>query len=824
MTVPNQFDLTISDGTDTYGYVLYEPWTGGEASNAQEKAIHSYSPAFVPRTNVQGNYGDDFQDFFLTVSQKDWELGEGQRHAQDEGTRTMQRYWRGSAVDVSRPGRVTLRPSVENVNLTAVANAMCFFPEANKIAIAQGTNLYTVDDSGTEADLGSHGLNTTVTLRGLASDGTNVFLTGEGGGTTGIRKWDGSAFSTFSSVASSTLLYHNNSLYAIDKDGIFRRYDTAGAATTLHTWQEADSTAFTIGTKNCLCSYGGKILILLRGDGYPTPSLWIYDGAGVSLLHNFPNNFTPHDLTVVNGTAFVSGWLTENDTYRPAIYFYAAGAVGILWQAETYSALGANGPAMTPFGENLAFTDSQTGRIMVYNPSRGGVSSLGAYTANEDLDQMLTAAGDFLLVAHSGGGSFQTPALVQGTTSRDSSDTSVAAPWGQPTTEGNLLLMALVIEDADGTPPTPTTPSGWTLVANEALTSWRLLLYKIENAASRSGVESVTLGDTVSAAISLFEYSGTGQEDVVDTNEGTSTSPDSGTTATTAQNEELWFGLIGYDSASIAEILDSYTNSFTLASNNYAGSNSIPIVRMTALQKVVDATGTANTGGTLPSSKSWIGIIATFRAKGTGEAFLFPGTTKSVGGTLTSSLFDYDSSLTKLFRGIQVDYDEASDGDGGSVDIAYRVGDVMGNYTTVQEEVESGTEYEIGSVGDPITGRSISYRATLNKGTSTDGPVLKRVYVRAAPVVTQRHRGLYHIDCTAPMDGSHPVYDHLGNPLSRTGMMMGHELREFADSGTLLTITDPFHSFTGVIETLEFVQIRTGERNCYVATVGVREV
>ena len=41
---------------------------------------YAYSPTFVERANVQGDYGDNQQDFFMTFSQKDWSLGEQQRY------------------------------------------------------------------------------------------------------------------------------------------------------------------------------------------------------------------------------------------------------------------------------------------------------------------------------------------------------------------------------------------------------------------------------------------------------------------------------------------------------------------------------------------------------------------------------------------------------------------------------------------------------------------------------------------------------------------------------------------------------------------------
>jgi hypothetical protein len=147
-------------------------------------------------------------------------------------------------------------------------------------------------------------------------------------------------------------------------------------------------------------------------------------------------------------------------------------------------------------------------------------------------------------------------------------------------------------------------------------------------------------------------------------------------------------------------------------------------------------------------------------------------------GTITTSLIDFDSSLTKLFRGIKIDYEEGSDGDGGSVDVAYQLNEVDGAFTTLQTGVTSGTEYTLGTAGTEVTGQSISVKVTLNKGSSTYGPVLKRIYVRASPKRPQYHRVLVHLDCSGtsvnPMTDNrlggyfHRCYRELGNDADQT--------------------------------------------------------
>ncbi len=136
-----------------------------------------------------------------------------------------------------------------------------------------------------------------------------------------------------------------------------------------------------------------------------------------------------------------------------------------------------------------------------------------------------------------------------------------------------------------------------------------------------TGVSSGTTGITITQA-SLFstavviEYSGLllpTSSDKTASSTGNSISPVTGTTATTAQANELWIGGIGI--ATSASTLGSITNSFTavdnaVTTNATAASNS----RVYALERIVSATATASSGGTLSPSAQWSGAIATFKA------------------------------------------------------------------------------------------------------------------------------------------------------------------------------------------------------------------
>jgi hypothetical protein len=150
------------------------------------------------------------------------------------------------------------------------------------------------------------------------------------------------------------------------------------------------------------------------------------------------------------------------------------------------------------------------------------------------------------------------------------------------------------------------------------------------------------------------------------------------------------------------------------------------------------------------------------------------------------------------------------------VDIAYRVGDVDGSYTTLQSDAVSGTEYNLSN----ITGRSISVKVTLNKGNSTLGPVLKRVYVRAVPLGNNFHRARYVL-ASHGKNGESPVKLRNGDLEARSGQEIAMDLMEAAESQVPLTITDKFETFTGIVEQCELTEFRDRE---YVAQVTVRQI
>lgn len=539
--VPSRYDVVI----DGYGYITARAVDPNMPFRVQQQML-SYSPTFVERQNVSNSYGDNAQDFFLTIRQRDWSLGEQQKffRAGNDG-----RDWMGSNIDVRTAGQVSLRQQLKTLTFAGAVRA-CLTRQfgATQVVAASATNLYQVDQTGAITDLGAHGLGAAPAATGIAADSRNVYLSTTAAGTVGVRKWNGAAFSTFSASGADSLEYLNNTLYGFRaSSGDLVQWDTAGTLTSLFPWKDADGTA-RAGTFGRVESYGGQLLAVWS-DGANGAEMWVYDGVGTKLLAVFANNFYARDVCVAFGIVFIAGGFVRpvnasatNVSFRPAIYFYAGGELGLLWQADTWGAGGStatNLASVVSFDNGVVFNDDTTGRLMFYNPAAGGVSALGSYT---------------------------------------------------------------------------------------------------------------TAGDTPFLAAS--------QRSLVHTRNQTA----------------------GYF---------------------YPDMSAVP-----------------------------------------------------ASGYVVSSLIDFDSSLTKVLRGVTVEFESASDGNGGTVDVAYQLNSLAGAYTSLATGVTSGTEILFPA---STSAHAVSIKVTLNKGTSTAGPILKSCSVRGAPVLPPYRLNEYILDLGGDSSSQNPV-------------------------------------------------------------------
>lgn len=386
--VPDKYDVVI----DGYGYVTARTVDPNMPFRIQQAAL-SYSPTFVARQNVSNSYGDNAQDFFLTIRQRDWSIGEQQKYFR---AGTDGRYWMGSNLDVAVPGQARLSPSIASLSFAAAVRAAARHAGDYDVVAASSTHLYKVSGltSGI-SDLGAHGLGATPAQYGLCTDGRYNYMTTTAAGTVGVRRWDGSsAFSTFSATAADSLAFVNNTLFAYRSTGSdLGRYDTAGTYTSIFTFKSANGDVVSSNVP-VMHPYGGRLLI-----GFPfaqeAAELWIYDGTSPVRLEVFPENFILNDIEVLYGIAYIGGSflkVASSTTYylRPAVLFWDGSQIGLLWQANDFnttayssasSVIGPH-PALGVSNGRLIFNDETTGNIMAYSPVTGGTSSIGAFTAN----------------------------------------------------------------------------------------------------------------------------------------------------------------------------------------------------------------------------------------------------------------------------------------------------------------------------------------------------------------------------------------------------------------------------------------------------------
>ena len=393
--VPGKFDVVI----DGHGYVFWNALMQSLPFRNQ-RAAYYYYPTFLERTNVSGAYGDETQSFWLTASQNDWSEGAGRRYFRSADADLIRRYWSSNNLDTtSIPGQVTLNPDMDDTIAfsEAIYGACSDGGVDGSIFSVSATTLYfiqvVVGASYIIGGLGVHGCGNSPELWGLAHDGNNLFLSSTKSSTVGVRKWDGSSFSTFSAQPADSLAFLNNTLFGYKKsNSTLYTYDTSGAATSSFTWKAADGG--TLASQGMVAPFGGQLLILRYSKN---TELWQYDGTGVQLQTDFPDDFIGKEICVVSGIVFISGLVNQGGNYYPHIFYYVGNQLGQLWQATSSVLTNANQyPTMAPYGSGIVFTDDSTGSVFQYDIALGGVHDLGSTPVTTDPAKM--ASGPAMMV------------------------------------------------------------------------------------------------------------------------------------------------------------------------------------------------------------------------------------------------------------------------------------------------------------------------------------------------------------------------------------------------------------------------------------------
>ena len=398
--VPGKYDIVINGK----GYVLLDSLESSIPFRTH-RAIYGQTQPFVERQNVSNTYGDNAQDFFQQIRQRDWSLGEQQKffRAGQDG-----RYWMGQGIDNTTPGQIKLSPQVGTATFAGAVKGATRNPTSHDIITATSTNLYSIATDGTITDLGAHGLGTTPSRYAICNDGKSVYLSSTSAGSVGIRKWNGSTFSTFSASTADSLAFVNNTLYGADLAS-FAYWDTGGVATVPFVWKGADGTNPGATQVPRLHPYGGKVLIAFP-YAQESSELWIYDGTGVSRLEVLPENFIVGDIEVLYGIVYIAGSYikpasTTTNYLKPAILFWDGSQIGKLWEANDFNTstvttsnlvVGPH-PALGVSGGQVIFTDETTGNLMSYNPALGGVHAIGTFTPNSGDSAVMASTGRLTL-------------------------------------------------------------------------------------------------------------------------------------------------------------------------------------------------------------------------------------------------------------------------------------------------------------------------------------------------------------------------------------------------------------------------------------------
>ncbi len=186
-------------------------------------------------------------------------------------------------------------------------------------------------------------------------------------------------------------------------------------------------------------------------------------------------------------------------------------------------------------------------------------------------------------------------------------------------------------------------------------------------------------------------------------------------------------------------------------------------------------------------------------------------------GYVESSLFDFDSSLTKYFRGVTIDADIPV---GATVDVYYQLNATESTWTLLSSSVSSGTEIDFTG----ITGKSIALKVVLNLGTATSSPVLKRLYLRAAPMLKQNRICQYVLNLGG-IDGDSHVLLRDGTYHPKSGREQADNLILSVKATSPITVTDTFGTYTAMLipENFKLNLDHWGE-GTFIATVLAREV
>ena len=194
--------------------------------------------------------------------------------------------------------------------------------------------------------------------------------------------------------------------------------------------------------------------------------------------------------------------------------------------------------------------------------------------------------------------------------------TTIAVTMAAAPANGNTLVAVIATRGTTGGRVSGITQTGatWSRATESTNSGGSTTEIWYASNISGGGTDITITQALLRSAAVVIEYSGVlsaSPLDQVSSSTGSSTAAATGTTLATTLANELWIGGIGI--ADGRRTLNSpYGNTFTVVASPKSGTTSSDAM-IYALEKMVSATGTASTSGTINISDAWSGAIATFR-------------------------------------------------------------------------------------------------------------------------------------------------------------------------------------------------------------------
>ena len=297
--------------------------------------------------------------------------------------------------------------------------------------------------------------------------------------------------------------------------------------------------------------------------------------------------------------------------------------------ASGYTLGGANAGNYTLSAQPIVPSANITARLVQLGGTRAydgtTVAAAAALTvANLVAGDDLTLGGSAVLASKNVGAqpiplAYATPVRVQSATgfSAASTSTSFTVTMTAAPTNGNALIAVISTRGLAANPITAIASTGAT---------WARVGQSVNSAGSTSEIWSAPVGASAGTTVTfttlvgrcsgvVIEYSGVlaNPADQTASGSNTGTAAVTGTTAATTQARELWIGGIGFPNSTptLGTILNSFTSVASVVTTSTTPDHN---VKTYALESIVAATGTANSGGTLSTSVAWSGEVATFNA------------------------------------------------------------------------------------------------------------------------------------------------------------------------------------------------------------------